>query len=368
MSALVAAPYVLDLFAGPGGWDEGLNLLGIHDVIGIEQDPDACATAIAAGFMRLQADVRTVDPRQFRGVIGMLASPPCQTFTPAGKGEGQGSLEDLVRALLLVADGTPVADAVVSVGLDAADPRSSLVLEPMRFIRILQPRWIAFEEVVPVLPVWEAYADILRGLGYSVWTGILNAANYGVPQSRKRSFLMASLDYTVTPPVATHAAEADWGLFDERLPWVRMAEALGWDGEDCRLANALAPAAAVDPDRSLWPLHRPATTVVRSFRPDVIAAPGYRQAGDGPRQNTPGSIAVTPEQMCVLQGIRTNFPFTAKGATKRLSLIGAILPPPWAAAILGPLAERTHFACIECGNDDPCIGYARCSDCMEAAA
>jgi DNA (cytosine-5)-methyltransferase 1 len=358
---------VLDLFAGPGGWDEGARLVGIEGIVGLELDPDACATAVAAGFARVQCDIREADPAPYAGIIGLIASPPCQTFTDAGKGEGQGSLEDLGRALVLVGDGMPVADAVVAVGLDAADPRSALILEPMRFTRALKPRWIAFEEVCQALPVWETYGDILRRLGYSVWTGILNAANYGVPQSRKRAFLMASLDGTVQPPIPTHAAEADWGLFDERQPWVTMADALGWGPEECRAANLLAPAPARNPDRALWPLHRPATTVVRSFRPDVIATPGYRQAGDGPRQNQPGSIGVSPEQMCVLQGIRTDYPFIAKGATKRLSLIGAVVPPPWASAILAPLVAMSASACVECGNDDPCAGWHLCSDCLEAA-
>lgn len=361
-------PHFVDLFAGPGGWDEGARLIGLEGGVGLELDPDACATAIAAGFMRVQVDLRNADPRLYVGAVGLIASPPCQTFTDAGKGEGQNSLADLASALVLVGDGMPIADAVVAVGLDAADPRSSLILEPMRFIRVIRPRWIAFEEVTQALPVWETYAEILRRSGYSVWTGVLNAADYGVPQKRKRAFLMASLDGIVQPPVPTHAEEADWGLFDDRQAWVTMAEALGWGPDECRAANLLAPTPAHDPDRALWPLHRPATTVVRSFRPDVIATPGYRQAGDGPRQNQPGSIGVTPEQMCVLQGIRTDYPFTANGHTKRLSLIGAVLPPPWAAAILKPLVDMSASACRQCGNDDPCSGYAYCSDCMEAAS
>lgn len=360
---------ILDLFAGPGGWDEGLRHLGLSDMVtGFEMDPDACATAEAAGFKRVQCDVRMVNPLHYLLCVGLIASPPCQTFTDAGNGEGQASIGDLVRALSLVADGARCSEAVAACGLDAADPRSSLTLEPMRFIRDLRPRWVAFEEVRQALPVWEGYAEIMRAQGYSVWTGILNAADYGVPQVRKRAFLMASLDGTVRPPVPTHAPEADWGLFDERLPWVTMAEALGWGPGECRAANLLAPEQAHDSERALWALSRPATTVVRSFRPDVIASPGYRRAGDGPRQNQPGSLVVSPEEMCVLQGIRTNYPFAAKGETKRRSLIGAILPPTWAAAILRPLIALSLDACVECGNDDPCQGYFHCSDCLEEVA
>jgi DNA (cytosine-5)-methyltransferase 1 len=207
----------------------------------------------------------------------------------------------------------------------------------MRFIVAKRPRWIAMEEVKQVLPVWEVYASILRRLGYSCWAGRLNAANFGLPQARKRAFFLASLDGQVHPPQPTHAEQADEGLFDSRLPWVTMAQALDWSAEDCIAANKRAGEKAYDPTLAMWPLSRPATTVVRSFRPDVIAAPGYRTLGSASRQNAPGSVAVTPEEMCILQGIRTDYPFTAPSAGKKLSLIGAVLPPTWAAQILRPL-------------------------------
>jgi DNA (cytosine-5)-methyltransferase 1 len=54
-------PTYLDLFAGPGGWDEGIRDLGICP-LGIEWDAAACATARAAGHRRLQADVAALDP------------------------------------------------------------------------------------------------------------------------------------------------------------------------------------------------------------------------------------------------------------------------------------------------------------------
>lgn len=46
---------------------------------------------------------------------------------------------------------------------------------------------------------------------------------------------------------------------------------------------------------------RPSTTVVGSFRPEVQAAPGYRRAGDGPRQNSPGSVVTTLRERLILQ-------------------------------------------------------------------
>lgn len=360
---------VLDLYAGPGGWDEALRLLDVHLVEGVELDPDACATATAAGHLRTRGDIRTLDPLDFDDVTGLIASPPCQKFSAAGKGEGVATIDDLNLALAEIADGRDCSEAAAAHGIVTSEGNSAtLVLEPMRFVRDLLPRWIAFEEVKEVLPVWETYAEILTAIGYSVWTGVLNAADYGVPQTRRRAFLMASRDGHVTRPKPTHSATEEWTLFDERKPWMTMAEALGWGEAECVAANALAPEPARDPARALWPLWRPATTIVRSFRPDIVAVPGYRMPGDGPRQNQPGSIYVTPEQMATLQAIRTDYPFTARGLTKRLSLIGAILPPPQAMAVLKPLLDLQYGACVECGNDDPHPGASRCLDCMEAAA
>lgn len=65
-------------------------------------------------------------------------------------------------------------------------------------------------------------------------------------------------------------------------------------GEELRCAAWLHP--ILD-----WCYERPAMTVVGSFRPDVMAAPGYRKAGDGPRQNTLGSVVLTLEERLVLQ-------------------------------------------------------------------
>lgn len=64
---------IVDLFAGPGGWDEGLRMLGIHDVLGVEWEPNACATAEAAGHRRLQADVAAIDPKAIAAQLSIQA-------------------------------------------------------------------------------------------------------------------------------------------------------------------------------------------------------------------------------------------------------------------------------------------------------
>ncbi|MGQ4436400.1 DNA cytosine methyltransferase, partial [Streptomyces sp. SAS_260] len=118
------------------------------------------------------------------------------------------------------------------------DERSLLAAEPMRYLHALdmvgEPEWVLMEEVPDVLPLWRQYAAILRTWGFSVWTGILNAADYGVPQTRKRAILLASRTRTAAPPPPTHAqcAEPESLFGPGRDRWVSMAEALGWGATD----------------------------------------------------------------------------------------------------------------------------------------
>src|SRR4051794_932440 len=99
----------LDLFAGPGGWSVACAELGV-DEIGVEWDAATCATARAAGHTRVHADVRHYVPTA--PFDGLIASPPCQTFSAAGNGNGRRSLARLLDAVRLVAQGVPPVDAL----------------------------------------------------------------------------------------------------------------------------------------------------------------------------------------------------------------------------------------------------------------
>lgn len=205
----------LALFAGIDGWSLGAE--AIH----VELDPTACATLGALGLPVVRADVAAYPLAHFPEVNGIVASPPCQTFSSAGDKEG-------IRHLgAIVAHAHACADRWHPWPADA-DDRTRLVLEPLRWALTLRPRWLACEQVRAVLPVWEAIAHVLRAHGYSVWTGLLEAADYGVPQTRTRAVLMASLDRVATPPEPTHAKDPAPGLFGTLEPWVTMADALGW--------------------------------------------------------------------------------------------------------------------------------------------
>lgn len=196
-----------------------------------------------------------------------------------------------------------------------ADPRDCIP-DFIRAVRELRPRLFIMEEVKTLTyerhrRYFNAILDEFRGLGYDVDWLVLDMSKYGVPQARKRLFIVGRND---GQPVA-------WPTEAKRV--ITMAEALEWTGEVADYRARLAPGMYASPR---WVFERPSTTVVGSFRPDVQAAPGYRKAGDPPRQNTPGSVVITLEEALVLQGLPRDWKLAGNEAQKRLQ-IGNTCPP-----------------------------------------
>ena len=326
--ALVDLPegvVIVDIFAGPGGWDEGLRMIGRTDVLGIEWDESACLTAEAAGHKRLRADVAALDAADWAGAEGLIASPPCQAWSLAGKRGGE---EDRAACHEL-ADRMAAGDDSTD-WRDWTDDRSPLVCQPIRWARELRPEWIALEEVPAVLDLWEHFARIFRAWGYSVWVGTLLAADYGVPQTRTRAILMASRVRTVTPPEPTHAEHPEGlDLFGggHRQKWVSMAEALGWGGSSTR--QAMFDAIGIP----AWVEKRPSTTVAGDSR---IADPGHKDRANGERQFRPDGIRVTVQEAGVLQSFRPDYPWQGT-RTKQYEQVGNAVPPLMAARVLAAL-------------------------------
>jgi len=217
---------IIDLFAGPGGWSTGLNMIGRAETVGIEWDKAACDTARAAGHERMQADIAGLDPFTIGGtdVEGLIASPPCQGFSMAGRGKGREDSARLIAAVGDFAHGDPRATLHATM----TDDRSLLALEPLRWVLDLEPEWTTWEQVPAVLPLWEACAEVLRADGYDVWTGLVQAETLGVPQTRKRAILRARRG-VLGPLALTHSRyyprtkdKLDPGV----AKWVSMAEAL----------------------------------------------------------------------------------------------------------------------------------------------
>jgi DNA (cytosine-5)-methyltransferase 1 len=279
----------LDLFAGPGGWDVGALALGVEP-LGIEWDDAACATRNTAGLRTMQADVFELDPLEFAPCRLLIGSPPCPTFSNAGGGSGHVVIDIIIECIDALLNGQDtraesrdrayaellpraqeeerqkatrkgrepdLAKAAVKARREAE--MSILVVEPLRWSLALKPRWIALEQVPPVLPIWEKMAEALRIAGWNVWTGCLSSEQFGVPQTRQRAILLADRERLVGPPEPTHQRYVPMPkenghatLFDPGprqriivagdealLPWISMAEALGWVPSEDRPARVL---------------------------------------------------------------------------------------------------------------------------------
>jgi site-specific DNA-cytosine methylase len=219
---------VVDLFGGPGGWAEACRQLGIKE-IGVEWDAEACKTRRAAGHEVIQADVSSMDLAMFQGIWGLIASPPCQGFSRAGLQKGHGDAARILAHIEMCRVAGKWVEYSKKEGWE--DDKSKFVLEPLRWALTLQPEWVAFEQVPFVIVIWEAMADVLAEHGYNVWTGKLHAEQYATPQTRERAVLIGSKTHAVAQPKPTHSRyySRDWQRLDEGvLPWISMAEALGW--------------------------------------------------------------------------------------------------------------------------------------------
>lgn len=355
---------IVDLFAGAGGWEEGLRKLG-HRALGIELDELACATARAAGHERLEADIAGLDPAGFAPLWGLISSPPCQAYSIAGKKLGRADESEVIACARELSGGEDTrAERLAACG----DERSLLTVEPLRWALVLRPRWIALEQVPAVSGLWELFAELLAVHGYRCDTGLLSAERYGVPQVRKRAFLVASLDGEVSLPAPTHrsfhprrhsAPEEELDLPE----WVSMAQALGWGNEPATLRSnhtssgripGGAPRSLDRPSFTLigssytwkiergvreegvrprpgWARRRPATTVLGEPR---IFGPGcWPRNGHPVERVRRETVRVTVEQASILQGFRHDHPWQGP-RTARFRQIGNAVCPPVARAVL----------------------------------
>ena len=214
----------VDLFAGAGGASIGLRTAGFHHELCVEKDKDAASTLVAAGLPGVCADVRELSLYDDLKHVDLLwASPPCQAFSTAGK--RLGALDDR--------NGWPWT-------LDVIDHLQS---------RGVGPEYVICENVpgmtyhvtdcdgsdVLSCPgcYWERWIQPqFKKRFYWVGTVTLNAADYGVPQIRRRVFLVAG-PRPIPWPQRTHCSRHDFQqqtMFGPSLKrWVSIASALGID-------------------------------------------------------------------------------------------------------------------------------------------
>lgn len=200
---------VLDLFAGCGGFSLGFKLAGFELAGGIEIKPEA-----ARAYQRNLAphltmddicqDIRHLDPRQFGSVDVIIGGPPCQAFSRIGRAKLR-ELRDCPRAHL-------------------TDPRAQLYSQYLDFVRALQPAALVMENVADMAVLGSKnvaleVCEALEAEGYRCAYTLLNAAHYGVPQTRERLILIGlrhDLGLEPTFPKPTHSCELPRGYREIR--------------------------------------------------------------------------------------------------------------------------------------------------------
>lgn len=187
---------VISLFSGCGGMDLGFRMAGLEIRVMIELDK-ACCDTLRANFTR--AGWRA------RGVHGGKGLPPwIQKREPCILQRDickTGTEEILAAADLKVGEPGVVAGGFPCQGFSTSgkrivkDPRNSLYLQCVRVVKEALPRFFVFENVPGLISmakgrIIDQICKDFAACGYDVIWQLLNAADYGVPQIRRRIFFV----------------------------------------------------------------------------------------------------------------------------------------------------------------------------------
>jgi DNA (cytosine-5)-methyltransferase 1 len=199
----------VDLFAGAGGLSLGFSRAGYRVALGVDIMQAAIQTYEynLQGATALSADIRSLSGGEIKALVGgdvhvLLGGPSCQGFSTSG---GLSRFQ----------------------GRDLYDPRNSLFADYMRLVRELRPAWLLFENVPGMLlyhhgAVARTIISDFRDIGYTVAPIILLAADYGVPQLRRRLlFLGNRTSQPILVPAATHGSATLWQNY--ALPFAHLS-------------------------------------------------------------------------------------------------------------------------------------------------
>ncbi|WP_399088197.1 DNA cytosine methyltransferase [Streptomyces sp. BBFR2] len=314
---------VVNLFAGAGGLDLAEYNLGMP-AVGIEWDPSTCSTRRAAGLPTVEGDVRALNPADFPSATTLISGPPRQVCSTTGPPSGNRSLRDMLSLIRCM---RAREDTTACLG-NLDDERTSLALEPLRWALAAIDSGLPYEEVVleqspSVRPAWNAVGEALSAEGYSVACGVLRAEEFGVPQTRLCSVLIARLHGTALLPETTHQPfrrdASPASAAPALLPWVSMGEVL--DRPKSYVVVSCYGTAGNPRARGLRTSAEPAFTVTSKFsRNQVMTA-----------ERTP-LRRLSPSEGGLLQGFPADYPWRGRNISEQ---IGMSIPPPLATHVLG---------------------------------
>jgi len=231
-------PTVIELFAGCGGMALGFKRAGFHTVLANEWDKDAC-DSLRANVSDQVLHCAIQEIREFPKADIVAGGPPCQGFSNLGERVPN-------------------------------DPRNQLWRHYFRCVEQAQPKIFVLENVPPLLksaefPVMKKLAE---RLGYEVEGRILNAADYGVPQTRKRAIVIGSRIGKPVFPTPTNVDPSKRSLLTRSLPsWRTVRDAIAHlpiepDGNNWHIGRnptekSIARYKCVPPGGNRWdlPLH-----------------------------------------------------------------------------------------------------------------
>ena len=187
----------IDLFSGAGGFSFGLEKNNIKIVLANEIEKDFAQTYILnhPKTKMINDDIHNIDFKKELKKIGynsvdiLCGGPPCQGFSTVGK-------------------------------KNKKDKRNSLFWEFIRSVNELEPKSIIFENVAGFKRLYsgQAYNVLIKELekiGYSIFSEVIDGANYGLPQHRKRTIIIGiEKGKKFTFPEITHLEKE--GLFEKK--------------------------------------------------------------------------------------------------------------------------------------------------------
>lgn len=214
----------IELFSGTGGLALGLYQAGFSHAALFEWDKDSCDNIkynIANGYPGVrdwsvfQTDVRTVCYDGYMDKIQLVAGgPPCQPFSLGGKHRAYNDARDMfpeaVRAVRETRPQAFIFENVKGLLRKSFNSYFSYILLQLQYPEVVKKEDMTWEEHLALLKRYHTSSHV-DDLSYNVVFRLLNAADYGVPQSRHRVIIVGfRSDYNVSWnfPVATHSQEA----------------------------------------------------------------------------------------------------------------------------------------------------------------
>ncbi len=190
----------IDLFCGCGGISAGLRDAGFQVLAGVDVEPNYIST-FSHNFPRsksFQLDLAAVQPDEFMRSIGVEEG---EVDLLAGGPPRQGFSKNVPRKNRYL-----------------EDPRNELIKIFLNYCEELKPRFVLMENVAEMKNGFEnIYTDEvvsrLSEKGYTVTYAVLNSAEFGVPQRRRRAFFLANRDgIKFSLPEQTHSKKTSGGL------------------------------------------------------------------------------------------------------------------------------------------------------------